>query len=126
MTLKNLRVFAAFVFFGFAPILLIGLFGVAWSQSNALATVPLVADPQVTLQERIIARLAKTDDFVRYKKLSAQVMEGQNETLRGVSELTSIANSNLRQAIIYLLISTVVLYLVALFATLRLLRKSPD
>ena len=126
MTLKHLRIVAALIFFGFAPIVLMVFFGIAWSESNALAIVPIVVDPQVEIHGETVERLARSDDFTQYKTRAERVMGTQNRTLRGVSEITAVANANLRQAILGLLASVAVLYVVALIAAWPLLRKAPD
>ncbi len=120
MTLKNLRIAAAFIFFGFVPIFAIGVLGSVWSQSQALAVIPVVATPNTD----VISRLATTQDPTDYKKLAVSSIEFQNEIASGVSDIATIVSSNLRQSFFQLLLLIAALYVVALAAAVMLFRKS--
>ena len=122
MTLKNLRIVAAFIFFGFVPIIAIGVLGSVWSQSQALAVIPVVATPDTY----VISRLAKTQDPTEYKRLAVSSIEFQNEIASGVSDIATIVNSSLRKSFFQLLLLISALYVVALGAAVMFFRKTSE
>ena len=71
-----------------------------WQQNNMLQTVVDVADAKLTSYDQFPERLAKTQDFDRYKAVASKAILGQAALHRSSADLVSVIQANIRQIVL--------------------------
>jgi len=71
-----------------------------WQQNNMLQTVVDVADAKLSFYDQFPERLAKTQDFDRYKAVASKAILGQAALHRSSADLVAVIQANIRQLLL--------------------------